>query len=138
MLEKLLLKDREKEIERLCKEKGGLEEKHKKEIKNEHKSSTNLMTKLQMKHDKQLEKHLNDVYTKWEKKVDTERATNAKLVKENNDLKTAAATTTKSRSRNKHGLSTIAEMEQKNMIGSWNTKQLHPSNTDYSSSDSIK
>jgi len=122
-LEKVLVKDREKEIERLRKEKGDLEKKHEKAIEHERKSSADLMTKLQVKHDKQLEKQLNDAYTKSERKVDTERAINAKLVKENNDLKTAvvtaktaAVTATKSRSGNKRGLSTtIEEMEHKSM-----------------------
>ena len=99
----------------MCKEKGDLKKKHEKAIKNERKSSTDRMTKLQVKHDKQLEKQLNDVYNKWEKKVNTKRVSNTKLVKENNNLKTAADTTPKSRSGNKRGLDTIAKMEHKSM-----------------------
>ena len=106
----------------MCKEKSDIKKKHKKAIKNERKSSTAIMVKLQTKHNKQLEKQLNDACNTCERKVVTKHATNAKLVKETNDLKTAAITNTRSKPINKGGLDTIAEMEHKIMNRLMNSK----------------
>ena len=118
MLEKLLVKNSSKKIERLREEKADLQRKHEKTIKNERKTSADLQVKLHMKHNTQLnnkQKIIQDLCNQWDKKVDTERITSTMLAKENNKLRKAAAAATTARAGNKRGLETIAEMEHKIM-----------------------